>query len=370
MKSISEILGSCQLLLDISYEIQDIFEGFVTDEHRTFIHVLRVVEDFFPKTAKIRANVGRKAYDELAMIRSSLAKQFFKIDSVSSLRNRLLSDPTLRQICGFTKVPSESTFSRRFSYYAQQKLMEKVLAPLVTTYMGERIVGHICRDSTAIEAREKATNRKKEVKPKGKRGRPKKGSKPKEKEQTVLEKQVSQTVEHSLSQLNRECSWGCKINSQGNNSYWKGYKLHLDVTDFGLPVSAVVTAANVHDSQVAIPLEKMSQERVIHLYSVMDSAYDATTISDYISGSGKVPIIDPNKRRKEKRTLTPTEQQRFKVRSTVERANAHLKDWLIPSRIMVRGPDKVAHCLMCGVLLLAAIKILQYCIVPKLEKVA
>jgi hypothetical protein len=42
---------------------------------------------------------------------------------------------------------------------------------------------------------------------------------------------------------------------------------------------------------------------VIHLYSVMDSAYDATTISDYISGSGKVPIIDPNKRRKEKRTL-------------------------------------------------------------------
>jgi transposase len=132
MKSISEILGSCQLLLDISYEIQDVFEGFVTDEHRSFIHVLRVVEDFFPKTEKIRANVGRKAYDELAMIRSSLAKQFFKIDSVSSLRNRLLSDPTLRQICGFTKVPSESTFSRRFSYYAQQKLMEEVLAPLVT----------------------------------------------------------------------------------------------------------------------------------------------------------------------------------------------------------------------------------------------
>jgi hypothetical protein len=48
MKSISEILGSCQLLLDISYEIQDVFEGFVTDEHRSFIHVLRVVEDFFP----------------------------------------------------------------------------------------------------------------------------------------------------------------------------------------------------------------------------------------------------------------------------------------------------------------------------------
>ena len=173
MKSISEILGGCQLLLDISFEIQDIFEGFVTDEHRSFIHVLRVLEEFLPKTENTAVTLGRKAYDELGLIRSSLAKQFFKIDTVSSLRNRLLSDSTLRQICGFTKVPSESTFSRRFSYYAKHKLMEDTLAPLVTTYMGECIVGHICRDSTAIEAREKATNTKKEVKPKGKRGRPK-----------------------------------------------------------------------------------------------------------------------------------------------------------------------------------------------------
>ncbi|MDX9797066.1 MAG: transposase [Arcobacteraceae bacterium] len=370
MKSISETLGGCQLLLDISFEIQDIFEGFVTEEHKCFIHLLRVLEEFIPKVQRPSFTVGRKAYDDLAMLRSSLAKQFFEIDTVSSLRNRLLSDSTLRQICGFIEVPSESTFSRRFSYYAQQKLMEKTLGPLVTNYMEGRIVGHICRDSTAIEAREKATNTKKEVKPKGKRGRPKKGSKPKIKEQTILEKQVSQSLEHSLSELNRECSWGCKLNSQGNRNYWKGYKLHLDVTDFGLPISAVVTAANVHDSQVAIPLEKMSQNRVTHLYSLMDSAYDAKTISDYISDSGKIPIIDPNKRRKEKRVLSSLEKERFKVRSTVERANSHLKDWLIPSKIMVRGPDKVAHCLMVGVLLLAAIKILQYCVVPKLEKAA
>jgi hypothetical protein len=354
----------------LSFEIQDVFEGFVTKEHKCFIHLLRVLEKFIPKVERPSFTVGRKAYDDLALIRSSLAKQFFKIDTVASLRNRLLSDSTLRQICGFIKVPSESTFSRRFSYYAQQKLMESTLGPLVTHYMEDRIVGHICRDSTAIEAREKAVKKKKEVKPKGKRGRPKKGSCPKEKEQTTLEKQVNQNIEHSLAELDRECSFSCKINSQGNISYWKGYKLHLDVTDFGLPVSAVVTAASVHDSQVAIPLEKMSQERVNHLYSVMDSAYDAKTISDYIAGSGRVPIIDPNKRRKKKRTLSCVEQQRFKVRSTVERANSHLKDWFIPAKIMVRGPDKVAHCLMVGVLLLAAIKILQYCIVPKLEKVA
>ena len=185
----------------LSFEIQDIFEGFVTEEHKCFIHLLRVLEESIPKVERPSFTVGRKAYDDLALIRSSLAKQFFKLDTVSSLRNRLLSDPTLRQICGFITVPSESTFSRRFSYYAQQKLMESTLGPLVTDYMESHIVGHICRDSTAIEAREKATNTKKEVKPKGKRGRPKKGSKPKIKEQTILENQVSQSLDYLLSEL-------------------------------------------------------------------------------------------------------------------------------------------------------------------------
>jgi len=57
-----------------------------------------------------------------------------------------------------------------------------------------------------------------------------------------------------LKELNTGCRWGCKTNSQGNITTWKGYKLHLDVTDQGIPVTAVITGANVHDSQVAIAL--------------------------------------------------------------------------------------------------------------------
>jgi hypothetical protein len=38
-------------------------------------------------------------------------------------------------------------------------------------------------------------------------------------------------------------------------SFWKGYKLHLDISDTGFPLTAVVTGANVHDSQPAIPKE-------------------------------------------------------------------------------------------------------------------
>jgi hypothetical protein len=47
------------------------------------------------------------------------------------------------------------------------------------------------------------------------------------------------------------------------------------VTDIGLPVTAIVTGANVHDSQAAIPMEKLTEKKVQHLYSLMDAAYDA-----------------------------------------------------------------------------------------------
>ena len=114
----------------------------------------------------------------------------------------------------------------------------------------------------------------------------------------------------------------------------------------------------------------MTGQRIKHLYSLMDSAYDAKPIKDFIIGNGRMPIIDPNKRRKQQRVLSPSEKQRFRIRSTVERSNSHLKDWLIPPKIMVRGTEKVSHCLMTGVLCLAAIKILQYCILPNIQKTA
>jgi hypothetical protein len=38
-----------------------------------------------------------------------------------------------------------------------------------------------------------------------------------------------------------------------------GYKLHCDVADGGIPISCVLTAASVHDGQVAIPLRAARQ---------------------------------------------------------------------------------------------------------------
>ena len=38
----------------------------------------------------------------------------------------------------------------------------------------------------------------------------------------------------------------------------KGYKLHADVADGGIPVSCLLTSASLHDSQAALPLAAMS----------------------------------------------------------------------------------------------------------------
>ena len=78
---------------------------------------------------------------------------------------------------------------------------------------------------------------------------------------------------------------------------WIGYKLHIDTADGDIPVSCILTSASVHDSQVAIPLATMTAGRLINLYDLMDSAYDAAEIKAHSRELGHVPIIDVNPRR-------------------------------------------------------------------------
>ena len=63
------------------------------------------------------------------------------------------------------------------------------------------------------------------------------------------------SVEAMVGELPMACDTGCKKDSKGNPNYWIGYKLHVDVDDNGIPLTAILTSASLHDSQVAIPLE-------------------------------------------------------------------------------------------------------------------
>ena len=370
MKSVTEILGGVQLLLGVSFDIQDTFEEYLSEEQRAFLVLLRLIEEDSPVRTRLYGGRGRIPYDDQPFFRAAIGKSFLKISTTDKLIDRLQADANFKRICGFPRVPSAATFSRRFATFADTAVMDQALNTVVKRHLEGRIIGHIMRDSTSIDAREKPLNKKRDIQlpkdPPRRRGRPRKGEPKATKKMKRLAKQARQKASVSLSQLNMKCAWGCKKNSQGNVCFWKGYKLHLDVTDMGIPVTAVVTAANVHDSQLAIPMEKLTERKIHHLYSLMDSAYDAQDIRSYIEGKGRVAIIDGNKRRKEGvRPFDPAEKERFKIRSTVERANSHLKDWLIGGKVYVRGIRKVRFHLMSGVVCLAAVKILQYLVVPQ-----
>jgi len=117
MKSISEILGGTQILLGLAYDIQDSFEEYLSTDYRAFLTMLRVVEGHLPPLVRNGSGMGRPTYDNLPFFRAFLAQSFFRITTTGALRNRLLTDPNLRQICGFSEVPSSATFSRRSSLH-------------------------------------------------------------------------------------------------------------------------------------------------------------------------------------------------------------------------------------------------------------
>jgi len=182
-----------------------------------------------------------------------------------------------------------------------------------------------------------------------------------------IQRQRHQKLERQLKELPQQCDTGAKTNTQGHEQYWRGYKLHLDVADGQIPISAILTSATVHDSQVAIPLMTMTSARVTYLYDLMDSAYDADGILAHSRQLNHVPIAVPHPRRGTKKPsqmqqvfpdkptpqLTWAQQERYKTRTMSERVNARLKDEFGASQIRVRGAAKVMAHLMFGVLALA-----------------
>ena len=157
-----------------------------------------------------------------------------------------------------------------------------------------------------------------------------------------------------------ECDVGVKRNSKGYQETWKGYKLHIDTADGDIPISALLTSASVHDSQVAVPLSLMTEKRVTYLYALKDAAYDSLLIRNHMRSLGHVPLIDFNRRGpKDERAFAPHEAQRYKERSSSERVNSQLKDTFGGRFVRVRGPKKVMAHLMFGVLALTAQQLLR-----------
>lgn len=355
-----------------------------------------------------RGWMGRPSKDRLAIAIAFVAKAIYGFVTTRQLLEALQRDDHLRRLCGWVlarQVPHEATFSRAFAEFARMELPQFVHEALIRETQQERLIGHIARDATAIEARERfpETRAQREARLKTRKAKMKQqrqaaraaarqaaaaagrlcprrgrrkgpdrrfpgGKRPRRPAAgTRLERQRSMSVSAMLEELPRQCDWGTKKNSQGSEEHWRGYKLHLDVADGQIPISAVLTSASLHDSQVAIPLATMTTQRVTYLYELMDSAYDADHIHQQSRSLGHVPIIDPQPRRRQAQPFSPSaapqlswaQQDRYRERTMVERVNARLKDEFGGRNIRVRGAAKVMSHLMFGILALTADQILR-----------
>lgn len=354
--------------------------GPLTPLHRRLAAVLEMVR-VERAVVHLHGRPGRPLAERAALARAFVAKAVFNLPTTRTLIERLLGDRTLRRLCGWSRpgaVPSEATFSRAFAEFAVSGLPSRLHEALIRDTQGERLIGHIARDSTAIEARE--APRRRDISPapvpgppRRPRGRPRRGEAPSPREPSRLERQRAMSLGAMLAELPRSCDFGIKRDAKGFQTRWIGYKLHIDTADGDIPISCVLTSASVHDSQVAIPLATLTASRVTNLYDLMDSAYDAAEIKAHSRDLGHVPIIAVNPRARsglkgdlarERRSRAlvgyeEAEDVRYNERTSAERVNGNLKDNHGGQAVRVRGNAKVMCHLMFGIAAIAAVQILR-----------
>src|SRR6266567_2797057 len=101
---------------------------------------------------------GRPAHSRTAIARAFVAKAVFGFPHTRALLDRLQIDSVMRRVCGWetaAAVPDETIFSRAFGELARNEMPQRVQAALIARTQADRLVGHISRDSAAIEVREK-----------------------------------------------------------------------------------------------------------------------------------------------------------------------------------------------------------------------
>lgn len=194
----------------------------------------------------------------------------------TSLRNRAClsgeicaesADEKMMHWCGWkqrNQIPHASTFSRAFPEFSAMRLLEGVHEQLIRDAHQNRIVGHISRDSSNIRGRERfpetpsqkrtrvaeeqksRTNTKQKVSAEGRKlGRKlRKRKRTASPGETRMKRQVMMTsAAEMLQDISREYGVAVRMTQRRDPKFCRAYKLHLDVTDGQIPVTAVLTGA-------------------------------------------------------------------------------------------------------------------------------
>jgi Transposase and inactivated derivatives, IS5 family len=245
-----------------------------------------------------RSEEGRPAYDDLVMFRVMILQKLYDL-SDPQMEEMLYDRLSFRRFCGLgleDKIPDETTILRFRALL--QGHSEKLLA-LVNQDLGEKGIewaGGRIVDATLIKSKV----------------RPPRGG--------------------TQSENDPEAGWTCK-----NDEYIYGYKGHVSTTKKGLICKTQITSAEVHDSQV---LESLLDEETTKVYA--DKAYPSQArrqrLKDYGIKDGilykkpKGAELDPY--------LKALNKIHSRIRGTIERTFAHLKDIFGMRMARYKGWDK------------------------------
>lgn len=366
-----------QMWFNIQYTLFPLVEqqaGELCDQYKKLISILELVriETFLPC---YRFNFGRPTKDRVFIARAFIAKIVLKLPYTKQIVRALQKDKQLRIICGWEEhspIPSESKFSRAFKEFAESSLPDKVHQALIRDVYKDKIIGHICNDSTSLIGREKALKKKGTTKERKKMANERYKREKRGEELSRRKKQMTQPVDEMIAELPARCDFGMKKNAQGVTTAWKGYKLHAAIDDMGIAISAILTSASLNDCEVGIPLMAKSNQVVNNFYDLMDSAYDVDEIKEYSLSLGHVPLIDVNARgeaqkieneKEEKRKCLlnayTAEDIRYRSRFPKERFNGIFKEYYGGKNIQYKGSLKVFCHSMFGILTYTATTLLS-----------
>ena len=199
--------------------------GPMGERYELFVAVLELVrvEALLPY---FRGQVGRPEEDRAALARAFIAKAVFDVPTTRGLIERLEVDGRLCRLCGWSgagRLPSEATFSRAFSEFAESGLASRLHETLIARTMDGHLVEHISRDATAIEARRRRRRsrrqRSRSVASGGGHARERRGRR----SRARLERQLTMSLPQMLADLPRACDVGSKRNAKGHTTSWIVY---------------------------------------------------------------------------------------------------------------------------------------------------
>ena len=245
------------------------FEDAIKMQARSRLESILSTLDLKPVISKLtnqaKCHRGPKGYSVEAKLNALIAMRVYSMGSFTELVERLNNDPVIRYTCGFDvfgQIPSVATISRFFSLLTEKGCLKDLFRQLVeqAEKMNLLDTSAIAIDASKVTANEKSVPRK------------------------------------NLQDDGLSANWGSKLDTNGNQITWFGYKLHI-ATDIKseLPIALCITPASTNDGIMAETILKECKNNLKSKpqYYLMDAGYDHKALYELIRKSYHAQAIIP-----------------------------------------------------------------------------